>query len=97
MDYAEAYDGYAAQGILRMDVEIVKKSHFWMGTSSFAFVSHDQGAATCHHNCRNRLRLYLEFPWGFRTAHVPNIVDTGFPMHLLGSCIRHVHPNPYYT
>ena len=32
MDYAEAYDGYAAQGIPRMDVEIVKKSHFRMET-----------------------------------------------------------------
>ena len=30
MDYAEAYDGYVAQGILRTDAEIVKKSHFWM-------------------------------------------------------------------
>ena len=27
MDYAEAYDGYAAQGILRIDVEIVRDSH----------------------------------------------------------------------
>ena len=26
MDYAEAYDGYAAQGILRMDVEADKDS-----------------------------------------------------------------------
>ena len=34
MDYAEAYDGYAAQGIPRIDVEIVKKSHFRMETSS---------------------------------------------------------------
>ena len=33
MDYAEAYDGYAAQGILRMDAEIVKKSHSWMETN----------------------------------------------------------------
>ena len=33
MDYAEAYDGYAAQGIPRIDVEIVKKSPFWMETS----------------------------------------------------------------
>ena len=33
MDYAEAYDGYAAQGILRMDAEIVKRSHFWMETN----------------------------------------------------------------
>ena len=33
MDYAEAYDGYAAQGILRMDAEIVKKSHLWMETN----------------------------------------------------------------
>ena len=30
MDYTEAYDGYAAQGIQRMDAEIVKKSHFSM-------------------------------------------------------------------
>ena len=28
MDYTEAYDGYAAQGILRMDAEIVKKCTF---------------------------------------------------------------------
>ena len=33
MDYAEAYDGYAAQGIRRIDAEIVKKSHFRMETS----------------------------------------------------------------
>ena len=33
MDYAEAYDGYAAQGIPRIDAEIVKKSHFWMETN----------------------------------------------------------------
>ena len=33
MDYAEAYDGYAAQGILQIDAKIVKKSHFWMETS----------------------------------------------------------------
>ena len=33
MDYAEAYDGYAAQGILQIDAEIVKKSHFWMETT----------------------------------------------------------------
>ena len=26
MDYAEAYDGYVAQGILRIDAEIVKKA-----------------------------------------------------------------------
>ena len=30
MDYAEAYDGYAAQGILQIDAEIVKKRHFCM-------------------------------------------------------------------
>ena len=30
MDYAEAYDGYAAQEILQIDAEIVKKSHFRM-------------------------------------------------------------------
>ena len=33
MDYAEAYDGYAAQGILQIDAEIVKKSHFRLETS----------------------------------------------------------------
>ena len=33
MDYAEAYDGCAAQGIPRMDAEIVKKRRFWMETS----------------------------------------------------------------
>ena len=33
MDYAEAYDGYAVQGIRRMDAEIVKKRHFWMETN----------------------------------------------------------------
>ena len=33
MDYAEAYVGCAAQGILRIDAEIVKKSRFWMETS----------------------------------------------------------------
>ena len=32
MDYAEAYDGYTAQGIPRIDAETVKKSHFRMGT-----------------------------------------------------------------
>ena len=32
MDYAEAYDGYAARGIPQMDAEIVKKSHFRMET-----------------------------------------------------------------
>ena len=32
MDYAEAYDGYVARGIPQIDVEIVKKSHFWMET-----------------------------------------------------------------
>ena len=36
MDYAEAYDGHAAQGIQRIDAEIVKKSHFWMETSLFS-------------------------------------------------------------
>ena len=30
MGSAKAYDGYAAQGIPRMDAEIVKKSHFRM-------------------------------------------------------------------
>ena len=34
MDYAEAYNGYAAQGILRIDAEIAKKSHFRMKASS---------------------------------------------------------------
>ena len=38
MDYAEAYDGYAAQGILQIDTEIVKKSHFWMETISIFVV-----------------------------------------------------------
>ena len=33
MDYAEAYDRYAAQGIPRMDAGIVEKSHFWMETN----------------------------------------------------------------
>ena len=33
MNYAEAYYGYAAQGIPQIDVEIVKKSHFWLETS----------------------------------------------------------------
>ena len=33
MHYEEAYDGYAAQGIRRMDAEIVKKSHVWMETN----------------------------------------------------------------
>ena len=33
MNYAEAYDGYAAQAIPRMDAEIMKKSPFWMETS----------------------------------------------------------------
>ena len=33
MDYAEAYDGYAARGIRRMNAEIVKKSRFRMETS----------------------------------------------------------------
>ena len=33
MDYTEAHDGYAAQGIPRMDAEIVKRSHFWMETN----------------------------------------------------------------
>ena len=33
MDYAEAYDGYAAQGILQIDAEIVKKSRFWRETN----------------------------------------------------------------
>ena len=28
MDHAEAYDGCAAQGILRIDAEIVKKGRF---------------------------------------------------------------------
>ena len=33
MDYTEAYDGCAAQGILQIDAEIVKKSHFGMETT----------------------------------------------------------------
>ena len=33
MDYAEAYAGYAVQGIRQIDAEIVKKSHFWMETN----------------------------------------------------------------
>ena len=33
MDYAEAYDGYATQGIEQIDAEIVKKSHFRMETN----------------------------------------------------------------
>ena len=32
MDFAEAYDRYAAQGILPIDAEIMKKGHFWMET-----------------------------------------------------------------
>ena len=32
MDYAEAYDGYAAQGVPRIDAEIVKKSRFYTET-----------------------------------------------------------------
>ena len=36
MDYAEAYDRYAAQGIQQIDAEIVKKSHFWMETNEKA-------------------------------------------------------------
>ena len=35
MDYTEAYDGYAALGIQRIDAEIVKKSHFWMVANYF--------------------------------------------------------------
>jgi len=34
-DYAEAYNRYAAQEIPQIDVEIVKKSHLWMGTDYF--------------------------------------------------------------
>ena len=30
MDYAEKHDGYAAQGIQWIAVEIVKMSRFWM-------------------------------------------------------------------
>ena len=33
MNYTEAYDRYAAQGILQIDAEIVKKSHFRMETN----------------------------------------------------------------
>ena len=33
MDYAEAYDGCAAQGIPQIDAEMVKKVHFWMETN----------------------------------------------------------------
>ena len=33
MDYAEAYDRFVAQGILQINAEIVKKSHFRMETS----------------------------------------------------------------
>ena len=32
MDYTEAYVGYAAQQIPKIDAEIVKKSHFRMET-----------------------------------------------------------------
>ena len=32
MHYEEAYDGYAAQGIQQVDVEVVKKRHFRMET-----------------------------------------------------------------
>ena len=30
----EAYKGYAAQVIPKIDAEIAEKGHFWMGTSS---------------------------------------------------------------
>ena len=33
MDYAEAYYGYAAQGIPRIDADIVRKSYFRMETN----------------------------------------------------------------
>ncbi len=32
-NYAEAYKGYAAQVIPKIDAEIAEKGHFWMNTS----------------------------------------------------------------
>ena len=58
MDYAEAYDGYAAQGILRMDAEIVKKSHFWMETNWVLRGVHKSRRGFPHHQ-RPTLHQYL--------------------------------------
>ena len=43
MDYAEAYDRYAAQRIQQIDVEIVKKSHFRMETNLWRYLGHGNG------------------------------------------------------
>ena len=80
MDYAETYDGCSAKGILQIDAEIVKKSHFRMETDSFASQNALQKSIDEENFSAGRLLFPIKLAQGVQDGIIRSSVPISLPL-----------------